>query len=130
MVAAQGRKGRFKMGRASDPLERKAERQYKASQRAAANLLTKLGGRLELLDRWVEDPPDGETYITRITFKMNWGYDGDVLAIVLATLDGEKKVGMHSDPTFAECVSGLASRLANGTMKWKEDVPYAERSVD
>ena len=112
------------MGRASDPRESVEDRKYQASKRAAANMLSTLGVRVEQLSRYIDDPHDGETWITSIQFKMNHGYDGSVLAIVKCTQGGAKVVGFHSDESFHETVSGLGARLMNGTMKWREDKPY------
>ena len=112
------------MGRATDPVQIKAEKKYEASKRAATRLLERLAVKVEQLSRFVDDPTDGETYIQVIIFKMNAGWDGGVLAVVKATIGGEAMVAFHSEGTLDECMVGLASRLMNGTMKWKEDTPY------
>ncbi len=117
------------MGRASDPLEEKNDKKYKASLRAAENLLKKLGTRLEQLDRWVDDPPDGETYISEIRLKVDAGYDGTVAGIIKATIGGQKVIAFHSDETVTEVVTGIVSRLGNGSLKWREDVPYDQRNA-
>jgi len=112
------------MGRASDPKERREDKKYAASQKAAESLLNKLGVRLEQLSRFVDDPPDGETFITEIRFKVNAGWDGGTLMIIKATIGGEKVIGFHGDEGLAETLAGGVNRLANGSMKWKEDTPY------
>ncbi len=117
------------MGRASDPSERKREAKFEASERAAARVLQRLATRVEQLARFIDDPPDGDTWIKSIQFKMNAGWDGGVLAIVKAEVGGELQVGFHGEDTFDECLMGLASRMANGSMKWKEDMPYEARKA-
>jgi len=112
------------MGRASDPHEQREDRKYQASKRAAESLLNRLGVRLEQLDRFVDDPPDGETFITEVRFKVNAAWDGGVLMIVKATINGEKVIGFHGDDGLAETLAGGVNRLSNGSMKWKEDKPY------
>ena len=118
------------MGRASDPMERKHEKEYEASQRAAARVMQRLARKVEQLSSFVEDPKDGQPYITSINFKMNSGWDGGVLAIVKGVSDGDDVVGFHSEEAFDECLVGLANRLANGSLKWREDTPYASGSGD
>jgi len=115
------------MGRASDPQQRKEEQRTAASARAASRILEDVAMRLEQLSRFVDDPADGETYLTSLHFKVGGGWDDGVLVVVKATIGGEDKVGFHGDSTLIECVRGLANRLNNGSLKWREDVPYAER---
>lgn len=99
-----------------------------ASRKAAKNLLMKLGARLEQLDRWVAETPDDAHYITEVRFKVRYGTVGDVLAMVKATGPAGKEIAFHSDDTITEALSGLVSRLANGSLKWREDKPYVEVS--
>jgi len=112
------------MGRASDPKERKEEERYDASRRAAARMMTKLGLKLEQLDRWIEDPPDGETFITELRFKMGGGWDGGILAIVKTDGGEGKRIGFHVGDTLADALVGMVNRLENGSIKWKEDTGY------
>lgn len=117
------------MGRASDPSERKREAKYEASQRAAERFLERLAIRVEQLSRFLEDPGDSDIWIRSLQFKTNSGWDGGVMVIVKADIGGEQQVSFHSEPSLDECLVGLANRLANGTMKWREDVPYKERDA-
>lgn len=118
------------MGRASDPSERKREERAAASERAATRMLTQLAVRVEQLSRFIDDPPDGETFLTSIQFKVGGGWDDGVLAIVKAHVGGIAVVGFHGDDTLMECLRGLGNRIVNGSMKWKEDRPYGERTGD
>jgi len=115
------------MGRASDRNEEVEDAKYNASKRAAQRLLERYGKRLEQLDRWIEDPPDGETWITAITFKTASGYDGGVMGMIKATVGKDNRIAFHGAETLGECLTGIVGRLDNGTLKWKEDKPYGER---
>lgn len=116
------------MGRASDPKEREEERKYTASQKAADNLLRKLGVRVEYLDRWLSDPPDEQTYVYAIHIKEGAAWDGGILFVLRAQQGSEKVVGFHSSDSLVEGFAGLAQRLANGSFQWKVDVPYGDRN--
>ena len=84
---------------------------------------------LQRLSDWLENPEDGETYVTKITIKPNWGEEGDCFIIFNATIGGQKKAGFHGGQTFSDAIRGGSSRIFNGRMKWQEDVPYAERKA-
>ncbi len=112
------------MGRASDPLERREDAKHLASIRAAESVLKKVAVRVEQIDRWIDDPGDSETFITQISFKVGGGWDDGTLVIVKARRGREKVVAFHGDDSFLEALTGLGSRLANGTLKWKVDEPY------
>lgn len=100
------------------------EAKYNASQKAANNLLRKLGARLEMLDRWVSDPPSGDLFIVEVRFMVRYSTVGDVLAVIKGVSGGEKVIAFHSDDTVTEALTGMVNRLNNGTLKWKEDKPY------
>lgn len=117
------------MGRASDPNEEKEDRKYQASIRAADRLLARMGKRLEQLDRWADDPPDGETWITEVRFKTGSAFDEGVLAMIKVERGAEKLLAFHVADGLGEALVGLVSRLENGTLKWKEDKPYDERNM-
>ncbi len=116
------------MGRASDPTQVREEGKYDASLRAAERLLKQAGKRLEQLDRWIEDPPDGETFITEIRIKVGGGWDGGCLAILKKEGSAGRQIAFHGADTLMEAVTGLVSRLDNGSLKWKEDVGYEPKS--
>jgi len=118
------------MGRASDPHERREEKRSAASARAATRMLTELAVKIEQLSRFVDDPPDGETFLTSIHFKVGGSWDDGVLAVVKANVGGLDMVGFHGDDTLMECIRGLGNRVVNGSMKWREDTPYGERTRD
>lgn len=98
-----------------------------ASKRAAARLLTKLGTRVEQLDRWIQEVPDDYHHIIQVRFAIRYSTVGDVLAMVKATTDDGKEIAFHSDDTVSEAMTGLVNRLNNGTLKWREDTPYDQK---
>lgn len=95
-----------------------------ASKRAAARLLSKLGTRLEQLDRFIQEVPDDDTHITEVRFKVRYSTVGDVLGVVKADTSKGKQIAFHSDDTVSEALVGIVNRLNNGTLVWKEDKPY------
>lgn len=97
-----------------------------ASQRAATRLLTKMGVRLELLDRFVVEAHQDDYYVTDIRFKVRYDTVGDVLGIVKSEGPHGKRIAFHSDDTISECLVGMVNRMNNSTLKWKEDIPYGE----
>ena len=46
---------------------------------------------------------------------------GEWLGIVKADFDGTPCIGFHGGDSLLDCLKGLASRLNNGSMKWRED---------
>ncbi len=76
------------------------------------------------LSEWLENPGDGETYVTKITVKPNWGEEGDCFMIINATIGGEQRVAFHGGNTLGDVIIGTVRRLSAGTMKWREDKPY------
>lgn len=100
-----------------------------ASLRAAARLLSKLGTRVEQLDHHIVDLAHDMPDITEIRFKIRYATVGDVLGVVKGVRDGKKLIAFHSDDTFGEVLVGLVNRMNNGTLKWKEDIPYEERGA-
>ncbi len=114
------------MGRASDPNEAREDAKYHASLKAASRLLEKMGKRLEQLDRWVDDPPDSETFIVEVRFKVGGKYGEGVLAIIKVDGGQGKQIAFHGADSLGEALVGLVSRLENGSLKWKEDKPYGQ----
>lgn len=103
---------------------RKAQEREDSATKAAARLVAKLGARVEQLDRYIQDPPDNERFITEVRFKVRYGDVGDVLGVLKADTPDGKVIAFHSDDTVAEVLSGLVNRLNNGSIKWREDTPY------
>jgi hypothetical protein len=112
------------MSHENTPLGRK----HDASARAADNILRRSGTKLEQLGRLIEETPDDTHYITSITFKVQPEAFTAILGIVKADTGEGKVIAFHSDDTLGACLVGIVNRLVNGSLQWKEDVPYAERT--
>ncbi len=91
---------------------------------AAEHLEAKFRVSASKLSEWLENPGDGEVYVTKLTFKVNWGDEGDCFVIVNATIGGQKQVAFHGGSTFGDAIIGVMKRLENGSMKWRKDTPY------
>lgn len=96
---------------------------------AAERVGDQLKASAAYLSEWLENPSDGVTYVTKLTVKPNWGDDGDLFMIINAVIDGRKRVAFHGGSTLADALIGLSKRLANGSMKWREDKPYDEQGT-
>lgn len=66
---------------------------------------------------------------TLVEFRVKCDPDDEkgVLVIVKGYLGAEWYVAFHRAETVGEAVQGLGNRLRNGSLKWKEDVPYGDR---
>lgn len=104
--------------------DRRIEEREAASQRAATNMLTRIGVSAEKLDRHIIETPDDTHYISQICFKVRFDDVGDILGIIKADGPDGKTIAFHNGDSIAAVLSGLASRLDNGTLKWREDKPY------
>lgn len=105
-----------------------AQEREDASKAAAGRLITRLGAALERLDVWVSEAPDDEKYVTGLNFRVRYDTEGDVLAVVKADTADGPIVGFHSAETVSAALLGLLARMDNGSLKWREDIPYAKRS--
>lgn len=111
----------------SSKFEARESAKFEASQRAAANLLSNLGVRVEQLDRLIMEGTDDATFITEVRFKMAGDEFEEVLGIVKTNGPHGKQIAFHYAPSLVEALSGIVNRLNNGTLKFKEDKPYADR---
>ncbi len=98
-----------------------------ASRRAAARLLTAIGSSLERLDRFIVEVPDDEHHIRSITIKMRFDDVGDILLMVKADSGSGPKIAFQAAESVAACITGIVNRLDNGSVKWREDLPYEQR---
>lgn len=104
------------------------EAQEKRLLKAAEGYICRLGEAVMYIAKHIEDPPDSDTFIKEVRIKVRYGYEGDVLAIIKADRGKDKVVAFQSGDRLDEVVQGLANRLRNGDLKWREDKPYdAER---
>ncbi len=109
-------------------LNRKHVERFEASQRAADNYLKRLGASLERLDVWVSEAPDDEHFVTGFKVVVRYGTIGDVLIVVQADSADGGVVAFHTADLVSEAIKGVMNRLDNGTLKWKEDIPYDRRN--
>jgi len=107
--------------------KQKAAVEAQARAIAAERVRDELADSAENFSEWLENPGDGETYITKVTFKPNWGSEGDIFIILNATVGGVDRVAFHGGATFADALISAVKRLRNGSMKWRDDVPYESR---
>ncbi len=103
------------------------EAQQKRLLKAAESYVCRLGESVMYLALAVEDPPGGERWLKEIRFKVRYGVEGDVLVIVKAEGGSGNEIAFHSGDRLDDACQGLASRLRNGSLKWREDKPYGER---
>lgn len=99
-----------------------------ASRRAATNMLTRVGTAIEQLDRWVIEAPDGEHHIHTIVLKVRFDDVGDILLLAKAEGGDGKCIAFQSGDSFSDVLKGFNNRLINGTVQWREDIPYDQRN--
>jgi hypothetical protein len=76
----------------------------------------------EILDRACQGVTYGGVEVTSVKFNLAGYPTAESLAIVTGVdHDGTPIVAFHRAVSFGELFTGLVSRLANGTLKWKED---------
>jgi hypothetical protein len=91
-----------------------------AVERQMLRLATILLGMEKIIENWDDD----DIFFTSMTIKDKRMEDGGWLAIVKATTPSGNLVGFHGGDTFSECVRGVVERMANKTMRFREDTPY------
>jgi len=94
--------------------------------KAAEGHVSRVGESVMYLALCVEDPPGGERWLKEIRFKVRYGAEGDVLVVVKAEGGEGNQVSFHSGDRLDDVVVGLANRLRNDSLKWREDKPYGE----
>lgn len=87
------------------------------------------GDKLESLSRRIQSTPDGEHYITAVVLKMRPDEYNQCMVLVKATTSDGDKIGFHSDDNLVAALVGLENRLANKSLEWREDRPYADRNA-
>lgn len=102
------------------------EAQEKRLLKAASTYIGRLGEAVMYLEQYIQDPKDDTTFITHISFKVRYGSEGDILAVLRAETGEGKVVAFHSGDRLDDVVLGLASRLRNGSLRWREDTPYGD----
>lgn len=87
------------------------------------------GDKLEKLSRRIQNTPDGEHFITSVTVKIRPEEYNNCMVLVKATTTAGKKIAFHSDDNLIAALVGLENRLANNSLEWREDKPYADRNA-
>lgn len=90
----------------------------------AEGLRERIGEAVLTIEDFVNDPRDANMHITEVRLTVRYGEVGDILVVVKRTDGDKKEIAFHSADTVSEAVSGLASRLRNGSLSWREDTPY------
>ena len=80
----------------------------------SSEILLDFAGVLVCLD-------DREQYATGLTIRFPQADNPEYLAILRVETPLGKMVAFHAAPTFLETVTGLAQRMRNGTLRFKED---------
>ncbi len=93
---------------------------------SAERHVCRVGEALMYLALCVEDPPGGERWLKEIRLKVRYGSEGDVLAVIKAEGTEGEQVAFNSGDRLDDVIVGLASRMRNGSLKWREDRPYGE----
>jgi len=92
-----------------------------ASQLAFQKIILAHGTALARIDHLVAKGLAGDIHITTIRLRAPSVEGGEWLAVVKATTENGNIVGFHGGTGLGDLVSGLANRLNNGSIKWKED---------
>ena len=87
------------------------------------------GDKIESLSRRIMTTPDGATYVTSIVIKVRLEEYNQIMLLVKKAPGGVKEIAFHSDDNLVAALVGLENRLANGSLEWREDKPYAERNA-
>ena len=95
--------------------------------KAAEGHVARVGDAVMYLALCVEDPPGGDRWLKEIRIKVRYGEEGDVLVVVKAEGSEGNQVAFHSGDRVDDVVIGLANRLRNGSLKWREDKPYEQK---
>lgn len=92
--------------------------EYQRQMVKSAEQLMRLEAVLDRLD-------EQGTFVLGMSIKVK-GFDrNDYLVVLRAQVGNERVVSFHTGDTFLEAVRGMAARLENGSVKWKED-SYAQ----
>lgn len=111
------------MGTGDQRLEAR-EKKYHAKM---AQQIARKGEVLLDIDDQVDNPRDSGIRYTDLRVKLEVGDGEEVLAIIKRERDGLKEIAFHYGPSVGTVLEGLVGRMKNGSLKWKEDVPYEER---
>lgn len=85
-----------------------------------------LAGELLWLGNHADVLP-GNVFLLEIRLKLGHTDVEEHMAVVKGDIDGVPVVGFITAPDLDTLVHLVAAKLANGTIKWREDRPYEQR---
>lgn len=94
------------------------------NRKGAERLIERIGRAIVRLDVWAMESPDDERYVVGINIKVRYDDQGDVLIVVRADAANGPEVAFNTGDTISAALTGLANRLDNRTLKWREDTPW------
>jgi hypothetical protein len=98
-----------------------------ASAVAFQTHLMKIGQHVQDIDRLVWEATDKRPVVYAINLKCDPDDEQGVLAILRGYKPDGYVVSFHREDTVWECLVGVSKRLANNSLKWKED-EYASKT--
>lgn len=106
------------------------EAREKKLLKTAENIRSRVGEAVLTLDDYVTDPRDTEAYIKEVRLRIRFDDEGDVQGIVKREGENGKEIAFHNGDSLAQTLQGLANRMRNGSLKFREDKPYGARNGD
>lgn len=91
------------------------------ASRAFDALVSRAGADLLSFERTIERLEGQDVIIKRVSIKAPLEDGQDYFAIVTGCMGERPVVAFHGGSSFLEAVVGVARRLGNGSMTWKED---------
>ena len=79
------------------------------------------------MDAHLEKLQEQGIEVKALRFVYRGGVRGEVLCVVTAHTENGGIVAFHNGDTFGEVMKGIAARMGNGSLKWKED-EYADQT--
>ena len=111
------------MGTGSNTLDQREARYHKK----LAKQLARKGEVLIDLDDQLSDPRQDGVMYTELRVKLDADSDDEIMAILKREGVEGKEIAFHYAQSVGAALEGLVARLKNGSLKWREDVPYAAR---
>lgn len=110
----------------TDGAEEKRKSQKRSRKEQAADRMVEHAGVgwlsfLGAIERLQRDGVE----VHRLTIKGTWGGDDEMLLVLAARTENEGIVAFHNASELPGLWQGVANRIRNGSLKWKED-QYAD----
>lgn len=88
--------------------------------------LMRIGQHVQDIDRFKWEATELRPVVSSMTLKFDPDDEQGCLAVVRGYKPGGYVVAFHRESTVWECLVGVSKRLANNSLKWKED-EYANK---